>query len=237
MKKRRIGKPDGSTTVRVGRGGQRFLSGGVRRVAAVVSLLGMLSFSPGTTWADESPLQDLTQLLIGDYFSAADGGVKEGRPIYMRIRSIQSPMPEKVALYAEMRHDSADGELYRQRAYLFDIAATDPIVMQALTFDDPAAAAGLVNDPAVWVRSNLTTKIALVEGCDTRWIRDADGFLGTVDPTTCVITGKRGDQRRIESQTKITRKFVGQLERGYDISGKLLFGNADGELYIWPRVR
>lgn len=237
MKKRRIGKPDGSTTVRVGRGGQRFLSGGVRRVAAVVSLLGMLSFSPGTTWADESPLQDLTQLLIGDYFSAADDGVKEGRPIYMRIRSIQSPMPDKIALYAEMRHDSADGELYRQRAYLFDIAATDPIVMQALTFDDPAAAAGLVNDPAVWVRSNLTTKIALVEGCDTRWIRDADGFLGTVDPTTCVITGKRGDQRRIESQTKITRKFVGQLERGYDISGKLLFGNADGELYIWPRVR
>jgi hypothetical protein len=207
------------------------------RIPVISLLLGMCACAPVSVAAEQSALQDLTQLLIGDYFSAADGGVKEGRPIYMRIRSIQSPMPEKVALYAEMRHDSADGELYRQRAYLFDITATDPIVMQALIFDDPAAAASLVNDPAVWVRSNLTTKIALVEGCDTRWIRDADGFLGTVDPTTCVITGKRGDQRRIESQTKITRKFVGQLERGYDISGKLLFGNADGELYIWPRVR
>ena len=207
------------------------------RIPVISLLLGMCACAPVSVAAEQSALQDLTQLLIGDYFSAADGGVKEGRPIYMRIRSIQSPMPEKVALYAEMRHDSAGGELYRQRAYLFDITATDPIVMQALTFDDPAAAASLVNDPAVWVRSNLTTKIALVEGCDTRWIRDADGFLGTVDPTTCVITGKRGDQRRIESQTKITRKFVGQLERGYDISGKLLFGNADGELYIWPRVR
>ena len=207
------------------------------RIPVISLLLGMCACAPVSVAAEQSALQDLTQLLIGDYFSAADGGVKEGRPIYMRIRSIQSPMPEKVALYAEMRHDSADGELYRQRAYLFDITATDPIVMQALIFDDPAAAASLVNDPAVWVRSNLTTKIALVEGCDTRWIRDADGFLGTVDPATCVITGKRGDQRRIESQTKITRKFVGQLERGYDISGKLLFGNADGELYIWPRVR
>ena len=207
------------------------------RIPVISLLLGMCACAPVSVAAEQSALQDLTQLLIGDYFSAADGGVKEGRPIYMRIRSIQSPMPEKVALYAEMRHDSADGELYRQRAYLFDITATDPIVMQALIFDDPAAAASLVNDPAVWVRSNLTTKIALVEGCDTRWIRDADGFLGTVDPTTCVITGKRGDQRRIESQTKITRKFVGQLERGYDVSGKLLFGNADGELYIWPRVR
>jgi len=207
------------------------------RIPVISLLLGMCACAPVSVAAEQSALQDLTQLLIGDYFSAADGGVKEGRPIYMRIRSIQSPMPEKVALYAEMRHDSADGELYRQRAYLFDITATDPIVMQALIFDDPAAAASLVNDPAVWVRSNLTTKIALVEGCDTRWIRDADGFLGMVDPTTCVITGKRGDQRRIESQTKITRKFVGQLERGYDVSGKLLFGNADGELYIWPRVR
>lgn len=237
MKKRRIGKPDGSTTVGVGRGGQRLLSGGITRIAAVVSLLATFSLSLGTTWANESPVQDLTQLLIGDYFSAADGGVKEGRPIYMRVRAVQSPMPDKVALYAEMRHDGADGELYRQRAYLFDITATEPIVMQALTFDDPAAAATLVNDPAVWVRSNLTTKIALVEGCDTRWIRDAEGFLGTVDPATCIITGKRGDQRRIESRTKITRKFVGQLERGYDVDGKLLFGNADGELYIWPRVR
>lgn len=207
------------------------------RIPVISLLLGMCACAPVSVAAEQSALQDLTQLLIGDYFSAADGGVKEGRPIYMRIRSIQSPMPDKIALYAEMRHDSADGELYRQRAYLFDITATDPIVMQALIFDDPAAAASLVNDPAVWVRSNLTTKIALVEGCDARWIRDADGFLGTVDPTTCVITGKRGDQRRIESQTKITRKFVGQLERGYDISGKLLFGNADGELYIWPRVR
>lgn len=33
-------------------------------------------------------LRALTSLLIGDYFSAADGGVREGRPIYLRIRAI-----------------------------------------------------------------------------------------------------------------------------------------------------
>lgn len=207
------------------------------RIPIISLLLGAFAFAPLSARADQSSLQELTRLLVGDFFSAADGGVKEGRPIYMRIRSIQSPVPNKVALYAEMRHDGPNGELYRQRAYLFDVVATYPIIMQALTFDDSAAAAGLANDPAVWVNQNLATKIALVEGCDTLWVREGEAFVGTVDPATCIITGKRGDRRRIESRTRITPKSVAQLERGYDIDGKLLFGNADGELYIWPRVR
>ncbi len=207
------------------------------RISFISLLLGVFALIPVSVRADQSPLKELTQLLVGDYFSAADGGVKEGRPIYMRVRSIQSPLPDKVALYAEMRHDGPDGELYRQRVYLFNVDSTAPIIMQALTFDDLAAAASLVNDPTVWVRQNLVTKPALVEGCDTRWVREGEGFVGSVDPGTCIITGKRGDRRRIESKTRITGKSVGQLERGYDIDGKLLFGNADGELYIWPRVR
>lgn len=207
------------------------------RFAIVSMLLGALSISSVPTYASESPLQDLTQLLIGDFFSAADGGVKEGRPIYMRVRSIQSPVVNRVALYAEMRHDGPTGELYRQRAYLFDAESKTPIVMQALTFDDPVAATALANDPTVWVTQKLTTKVALVEGCDTRWVRDGEAFIGTVDPAACIITGKRGDRRRIESKTRITSASVAQLERGYDIDGKLLFGNADGELYVWPRVK
>jgi hypothetical protein len=52
-----------------------------------------------------------------------------------------------------------------------------------------------------------------------------------------VIVGKRGDQRRIEGRTTISRAAIGQLERGYDMEGRLLFGNPTGDLYIWPRVR
>ncbi|MGA1424504.1 MAG: CpcT/CpeT family chromophore lyase [Steroidobacteraceae bacterium] len=207
------------------------------RLVMVSILVSILSISSSVVRADDSSLHDLTRLLVGDFFSAADGGVKEGRPIYMRVRAIQAPMPNRIALYAEMRHDGPDGELYRQRAYLFDAASTVPIVMQALTFDDQSDAAALANDPSAWVNQNLVTKPALVEGCDTRWIRDGEGFVGSVDPATCIITGKRGDRRRIESKTLITTQSVGQLERGYDIDGKLLFGNAGGELYIWPRVR
>jgi len=199
--------------------------------------LAALLFSCLSVRADESIVQELIELFTGDYFSAADGGVKEGRPIYMRVRPIQSPFDNRIALYAEMRHDGPSGELYRQRAYLFDHDAQLPIVMRALVFDDPVAATGLSDNPTLWIDEKLTTRVALAEGCDTRWVRDGEGFLGSVDPKTCVITGKRGDRRHIESQTRIATQAIGQLERGYDTDGRLLFGNANGELYVWPRVR
>ena len=181
-------------------------------------------------------LRELTRLMVGDYFSALDTGVKEGRPVYMRMRAIESPVPGTAAVYSEMRHDGPQGEFYRQRVYLFDTAAGAPLVSRALSFDDRDAAAGLASDPTLWVKNGLKTHDALPAGCEVRWTRQAEGFLGTVDPAACLITGKRGDQRRIESKTLITAKSIGQLERGYDLEGKLLFGGADGKLNTWPRV-
>ena len=200
---------------------------------AVVAIFGFASESHG----DTRDLQQLTELLVGDYYSAADGGVRAGRPIYMRIRTIAAPVASTVALYAEMRHDGVAGELYRQRVYLFESVPTAPLAMQALVFDDQLQAMGLIDDPDLWVRSGWTTRLALVEGCETHWVREQDGFMGRVDPETCVNTGKRGDRRRIESKTLITPEYIGQLEKGYDIDGRVLFGNETDELYVWPRVK
>lgn len=179
----------------------------------------------------------LVRLLVGDYLSAADGGARAERPIYMRVRRIEAQAPDTLALYAEMRHDKVDGELYRQSLYLFDTRPGAALVMQSFSFADRAAAAGLVDDPGLWARKVLQVRPALEAGCETRWSRTADGYQGVVDPATCIITGKRGDRRRIEGRTRITAGFIGQLERGYDLDGKLLFGNPTGDLYIWPRVQ
>jgi len=180
-------------------------------------------------------LDQLTGLLVGDYFSAADGGASEGRPIYMRIRRVEPPPGKRHALYAEMRHDNINGELYRQRLYLFDeTSGPAAITMLTLAFEDPAAAARLIENPAA--ARALKTNDALAPGCDTVWYRDGAAFVGRVDPTTCRITGRRGDQRRIEAVTRIEAASMGQLERGFDLQGKLLFGNAEATLYIWPRV-
>jgi hypothetical protein len=183
-------------------------------------------------------LRDLTALLVGDYFSAADGGAREDRPIYLRIRRVDPPPGQPVALYAEMRHDGPAGEMYRQRLYLFDATPSrDGLAMWSLGFADAEAAARLVDDPGLLRREGLGTTDPLGAGCVTRWTRTAEGFTGLIDPQSCVIVGKRGDQRRIEGRTTISRAAIGQLERGYDMEGRLLFGNPTGDLYIWPRVR
>lgn len=183
-------------------------------------------------------LERIAVLWVGDYFSGAEGGAREGRPLYLRVRRIEAPAGRRVALYAEMRHDRADGELYRQRLYLFDeTPGRAANLMQALAFEDGSAATRLVDEPALVANGSLATRPSIGTGCDTHWSADGAAFVGRVDPATCVITGKRGDQRRIESITRIEADAIGQLERGYDLEGHQLFGNPTDALYTWPRVR
>lgn len=191
--------------------------------------------------ADRTPLdfelQALTRLMQGDYFSDADGGAREGRPIYQRIRNITPPDGRKHAMYSEMRHDGADGYYYRQLIYLFDEAPDrTENRMQALRVADKDAAAMLIENPDALATGLVETTSAISDTCYTVWEHNTDGFSGWIDPERCIITGKRGDQRRIESRTQIMPAAIGQLERGYSIDGTLLFGTPTDDPYIWPRV-
>lgn len=182
-------------------------------------------------------LQALTRLLQGDYFSDADGGAREGRPIYQRIRNITPPDGRSHAMYSEMRHDGPNGDYYRQLIYLFDEAPDrTENRMQALRVAAPEVAATLIEAPDALATGIVETTSAISDTCYTVWEQNADGFSGWIDPQRCVITGKRGDQRRIESRTQIMLSAIGQLERGFSIEGTLLFGTPTDDPYIWPRV-
>ena len=182
-------------------------------------------------------LQALTRLMPGDYFSDAEGGAREGRPIYQRIRNITPPEGQNHAMYSEMRHDGPEGDYYRQLIFLFDEAPDrTENRMQALRVADKDAAARLIDDPNAFATGIVETTTAISDTCYTVWNRNAAGFNGWIDPQRCVITGKRGDQRRIESRTQIMPTAIGQLERGFSIEGDLLFGTPTDDPYIWPRV-
>lgn len=182
-------------------------------------------------------LQELTRLMSGDFFSDAEGGAREGRPIYLRVRNITPPIGRRHAMYAEMRHDGPEGPFYRQLIYVFDeSSARTENRMQAYRVSDADLAATLIDDPSGYANGTVQATEPLSDDCYTTWTAIETGFTSWIDPGRCVITGKRGDQRRIESRTQITQDAIGQLERGYSLDGDLLFGNPDGALYIWPRV-
>ena len=182
-------------------------------------------------------LQEITRLMSGDYFSDADGGAREGRPIYMRVRNITPPIGRRHAVYAEMRHDGPDGEYYRQLIYLFDESPDrSENQMQAYRVADKAAAGKLIENPSAYADGAVETTSPLSGACYTVWSATETGYSSWIDPERCVITGRRGDQRRIESRTEFAQGAIGQLERGYSLEWELLFGNPDGDMYIWPRV-
>ena len=182
-------------------------------------------------------LQEITRLLSGDYFSDAGGGARQGRPIYMRVRNITPPIGRRHAMYAEMRHDGTDGDHYRQLIYLFDESETrTENRMQAYRVADKEIAASLLEDPTGYAEGRVEATAPLSDDCYTVWAPTDIGYTSWIDPERCIITGKRGDQRRIESRTEITTTHIGLLERGYSLERELLFGNPDGDLYIWPRV-
>lgn len=204
----------------------------------VSALLASCTLTPPQSAPLDAELEELTTLLVGDYFSSPDGGAREGRPIYLRIRAVTPPAGRRHALYAEMRHDGPDGEFYRQTIYLFDESpGRSANVATLLGVADRERAARLPADPGGLQRGDVVTTPPLAPGCEMTWKRVPDGFTGRIDPAHCLITGKRGDQRRLESVTNVTTIDVGQLERGFTQGGTLLFGKADGIPYRWPRVR
>ncbi len=182
-------------------------------------------------------LTEIVSLLEGDYFSSAEDGAREGRAIYMRIRSITPPDGRAHAMYSEMRHDGPDGDVYRQVIYVFDeTVARIENRMTALRVTEVEAAAQLLDNPDAFALGYVETVSALSEDCYAVWTVTNGAFESWIDPDRCIITGRRGDQRRIEARTRITLQAIGQLERGYTLEGELLFGNPEGDLYIWPRV-
>jgi hypothetical protein len=198
----------------------------------------------GASAADKAPLaspadQELAELIalyIGTYLSPPDEGVRDARPILLRVVEVSPPPGYRRALYSEMRHDGANGDIYRQNLLVFDEnPGRTGNTMTSLSFTDRQAAAALIQDPGLLATGRLSTTEALGPGCTMSFRREGEGYFGRIAPESCVITGKRGDVRHIEAQTLLRRDAIEQLERGFGADGQLLFGNRDGVRYVWPK--
>lgn len=208
---------------------------GMKRAAALVFALAFIWPAAAEPSRLDRELEALVTLYEGAYKSKPEEGAREGTATLFRVVRVTPPEGRRFALYAEMRKDNENGEVTRQRLYVFD-ESPDRVTnrMTALSFADPKAAEELIAHPER--AAGLATTDALGAGCATVWTADGMGFAGKIDPNLCIITGKRGDTRKIEAITLLRHADIELLERGYDLDGKLLFGNPDGKLYVWPRL-
>ena len=210
---------------------------GLLITALVLSTTANAADTPQVTSPADQELAELIALYIGTYLSRPDQGARDARPILMRVTAIEPPPGHRQALYMEMRHDGADGDIYRQSLLLFDeTPGRTGNTVTSLAFADREAATGLLSNPGLLAAGRLSTVAALAPGCTMHFKREGEGFFGRIDPKTCVIAGKRGDIRHIEAEAFLQRDAIEQLERGYGPDGQLLFGNPDGVRYVWPRI-
>lgn len=184
-------------------------------------------------------LQQVAALLVGDFQSQKGLGPKTAEPVYVSIRAIEPPPGRNFALYQEIRAGSDQGAISRQRLFLFDETQGRAVNrLDAYSFADPKAAEGLRSDPSMVRSGALAFTPALAgEGCQmTVKMLGPDRFAATINKERCTIVGARGDSRQIEARVIISTFGLESLERGFDSTGTLVFGNAAGDAYVWPRI-
>jgi CpeT/CpcT family (DUF1001) len=184
-------------------------------------------------------LQQIAALYVGDYQSQKGIGPAISEPVFVSVRAIDPPVGMRYALYQEIRAGDANGAISRQRLFLFDETPGRAFnALNAFRFSDESAATALRANPTLVRSGALAYAPALGEAdCPMQFrMYGPDRFIGIIKPESCQITSTSGGKRRIEAVTVLSNSALESLERGYDEAGTLLFGNAKGQRYIWPRV-
>jgi hypothetical protein len=208
--------------------------------ASCLALLGLLSACAGQqkTASFETLKTQLIAAYVGEFRSGPAAAIaSDPRAIIMQSREVLTAESEP-ALFVELRYDDAEKTLYRQRMYVFSAGeVAGEITMRALAFADPEQAALLMQQPRYLLSAALQVTEPLGPGCAMRWQKSAEAWTGNISPERCLITGKRGNQLRIEAITILRADAIGQLERGFDMQGKRTFGSDGAQLNWWRRTR
>ena len=135
--------------------------------------------------------------------------------------------------YAQL-NTGAERKLYRQRLSHITLSKDETAIVQK-TYE--------FNTPEVYVDGwNTPYKLAALTpddfksyfqaGCEQIWTPDSKGgWLGYVDPKTCIISSKRRNKDiRIESEGYLREDIYRTNERGYEMDMTFLWGTKPGEM-------
>jgi len=204
----------------------------------------------------QKDLRLLLEFITGEFnnynqINFQNNGFLESSPVtdYSRLHHtrerINAPGLEGNWIYSQINRLDRDGDIYRQSYSEFFIDSDGQITSRAYK---------LVTDqgkkktekkakryPSKEFLNPLTRdqfKQSFSEGCDTKWRREIDQFIGVTDFNTCMIDSKYKDEKRlIFSEDIIARTGFWGREGAYTQDGKLSFGLEAPNYYRYQRVR
>jgi CpeT protein len=179
-------------------------------------------------------LERLASLLTGT-FSSADQALadKNYRNTTLHSVRIWTDRTDGPWLYVEQALAEAIDQPYRQRVYQLAAAADGTLETRVFTLDDP------INATGSWRKtvplSDLTpTRLTFSEGCTVFFRAMPDGaFVGATHGDGCA-SDLRGATHATTAATLTTEKII-WWERGFNASGRQVWGNATGG-YVFKRV-
>jgi hypothetical protein len=125
--------------------------------------------------------------------------------------------------------DGDPTKVVRQRIYRFEPNETEnaiEVVVYSFPDDEPYKNAHL--DPSVLTDLTPDT-MRTTPGCEGYWVREGDGFNGTMKEGTCRIESERFGKTIIFSGTmKLTRDEVWLGDEAVDEEGNSVFGHQEG---------
>lgn len=179
----------------------------------------------------------LAKLMAGTYKTLPDDPENHFVDQRIRIPAPRStdgqPLPGQWLLL--QLNTGPEQTVYRQRAMQIVAASNGQLHLHAWSFKDPKRF--ILGAEALPTITAQDLKPSLAEGCEQVWTQAAATWRGYVDPASCrIYSERRGARIGIEGETLLDRNGIRQTERGYDATGKRLFGTEPGTFIVMTRT-
>ena len=149
--------------------------------------------------------------------------------IHHVFEPVELPAFGKNVFYVQQHLNDDPDQIYRQRIYAFQ--ADHEAGAIRLTIHIPKDVESLVDahlDPAK-LTGLLPEQTRVLPGCDVFWRRQANHFVGTMEPDACSYFSVEQDQRIIfNDDLLLTEEALWITDRAHDEKGKRVFGHPAG---------
>ena len=148
-----------------------------------------------------------------------------------RIHSIFTPVSAHALgehlLYVEQYTGEDPSKVYRRRLYRFVQEPEGVVRLEIASFVDESKTTDLLNRPEA-LGALGDADLDWKEGCEVRWRRQGDHFIGATARGACRVPSRRGGTLLIEDDLRLDANALWIHDRAFDEAGERVFGHPEG---------
>ena len=154
---------------------------------------------------------------------------------YARFIPVSAPALGEMAVYLEWRAGGAQGEISRQRLWVFRSGEDNQVLMDFYTFRNAEPYAGLTADDGTFAALTAEDLIGYGEACALPVTDTETGWRAAI-PDTCVIVARSGRTMTLSAEIAVSDALFTYSEAGVLEGGDIAFKVPGGPPYRFTPV-